>query len=186
MSGLTMIIVGLVLGVAGGWSIRTVLVAAGFGAGWLVASVFGANFLTALIIALVGALAAWLILRLATTIVFFVIGVLVGVVVGARLYRLIEGGDGNIVLAIVFIPAIGIAGGWVAEKSRERFVAWGTAIGGAALVISGLGEIGGALAWLRDPVQAWQSVLGVVAWVALAVGFRITQKVVGSGDPSAS
>ena len=32
-----MIIIGLVLGLAGGWSIRTVLMLVGFGAGWLLA-----------------------------------------------------------------------------------------------------------------------------------------------------
>lgn len=184
MSGFAMIIVGLVLGIAGAWSIRTVLIAAGFGAGWLLSSVFGATFLTALIIALVTALLAWLVLRLATTIVFFSIGALVGVVVGGRLFRLLEGGDGNILLAIVFIPAIGIAGGWLAEKARERFVAWGTAIGGAALVLSGVGVLVSWLSWLRDPAEGWQAVLGAVAWVALAVGFRISQKVVGTGDLS--
>ncbi len=179
-----MIIVGLVLGVAGGWSIRTVLLAAGFGVGWLLASVFGANVLVALIIALAGALAAWLVLRLAATIVFFGVGALVGLLVGARLYRLIEGGGGSVVLAIVFIPAIGVVGGWLAEKARERFVAWGTSIGGAALVLSGIGVLVGSLSWLRDPTESWQSVLGAMVWAALAVGFRIAQKVVGSGDPS--
>ncbi|WP_338749198.1 hypothetical protein [Janibacter alittae] len=184
MSGFAMIIVGLVLGVAGGWSIRTVLVTAGFGAGWLLSSVFGATFLTTLIIALVTALLAWLVLRLAATIVFFTIGALVGLLVGARLFRLLEGGDGNVLLAVVFIPAIGIVGGWLAEKARERFVAWGTAIGGAALLLNGVGVLTGWLSWLRDPTQGWQVVLGAVAWVALAVGFRITQKVVGTGDLS--
>ncbi|MGB7817826.1 MAG: hypothetical protein WBL35_03710 [Ornithinibacter sp.] len=182
MSGLTMIIVGLVLGIAGGWSFRTVMLAAGFGAGWLLASVFGATFLIAMVIAVAGALTAWLVLRLAATIVFFILGALVGLLVGARLYRLIEGGDGNLVLAIVFIPAIGVVGGWLAEKSRERFVAWGTSIAGAALVLSGLGVLVGALSWLRDPENTWQSVVGVASWVALALGFRLVQKVVGSGD----
>ncbi len=182
VSGLTMIIVGLVLGIAGGWSFRTVMLAAGFGAGWLLASVFGATFLIAMVIAVAGALTAWLVLRLAATIVFFILGALVGLLVGARLYRLIEGGDGNLVLAIVFIPAIGVVGGWLAEKSRERFVAWGTSIAGAALVLSGLGVLVGALSWLRDPENTWQSVVGVASWVALALGFRLVQKVVGSGD----
>ena len=45
MSGLTMIVIGLVLGLAGGWSIRTVLMLVGFGAGWLLANVFDANLL---------------------------------------------------------------------------------------------------------------------------------------------
>ena len=104
MSGLTMIVIGLVLGLAGGWSIRTVLMLVGFGAGWLLADVFNASFLVSLVIALVAAALAWLVLRLATTIVFFVVGGLVGAAVGARLYRLLEGGDGNLLLAVGLHP----------------------------------------------------------------------------------
>jgi len=182
MSGLTMIVIGLVLGLAGGWSIRTVLMLVGFGAGWLLANVFDANLLVTLVIGIVGALFAWLIVRLAAAIVFFVVGALVGVLVGARLFRLLEGGDGNLLLAIVFIPAIGIAGGWLAEKTKERFVAWGTSIGGAALVLAGLGVLISGLAWLRDPTESWQAVVGVAAWVALSVVFRYTQKAVGNQE----
>lgn len=180
MSGLAMIVIGLVLGLAGGWSIRTVLTLAGFGAGWLLANVFGASLLVTVVVALVAAGVAWLLVRVAATLVFFVVGALVGLLVGARLFRLLEGGDGNLLLAIVFIPAIGIAGGWIAEKTRERFVAWGTSIGGAALLLAGLGVSVSSLSWLRDPNEAWQAIVGVVAWVALSVFFRLSQKAVGS------
>jgi len=180
VSGLSMVVIGLVLGMAGGWSIRTVLAVVGFGAGWLLANVFDASLLVSAVVAAVGALLAWVLVRLAATIVFFVVGALVGVLVGARLFRLLEGGDGNLLLAIVFIPAIGIAGGWLAEKTREAFVAWGTSIGGAALVLAGLGVLVTSLSWLRDPSEPWQAVLGVVAWVALAVFFRLSQRAVGS------
>jgi hypothetical protein len=182
VSGLTMVVIGLVLGLAGGWSIRTVLMLVGFGAGWLLADVFDASFWVSLVIALVGALLAWLVLRLATTIVFFLVGGLVGAAVGARLYRLLEGGDGNLLLALVFIPAIAIAGGWLAEKTREKFVAWGTSIAGAALVLGGLGVLVTGLAWLRDPSESWQAVVGAGLWVALSVAFRYAQKAVGSKD----
>lgn len=182
MSGLTMVVIGLVLGLAGGWSIRTVLMVVGFGAGWLVADVFGASLLATLVIAIGSALVAWLLVRLAATVVFFAVGALVGLLVGARLFRLIEGGDGNLLLAVVFVPAIGIAGGWLAEKTRESFVAWGTSIGGAALVLSGLGVLVGALSWLRDPDRTWQAVVGLLAWIALSVVFRLTQRAVGGND----
>ena len=177
-----MVVIGLVLGLSGGWSIRTVLTLLGFGAGWLLANVFDASLLVTLVIALVTAFFAWVMVRLAATIVFFAIGALVGAVVGARLFRLLEGGDGNLLLAVVFIPAIAIAGGWVAEKSRDKFVAWGTSIGGAALVLAGLGVLFTSLAWLRDPSESWQAVVGVAAWVALSVVFRFTQKAVGSRE----
>jgi hypothetical protein len=106
----------------------------------------------------------------------------VGLLVGARLFRLLEGGDGNLLLAVVFIPAIGIAGGWIAEKTRESFVAWGTSIAGAALVLSGVGVLVASLAWLRDPVETWEAVVGALVWIALSVFFRFTQKAVGSKD----
>ena len=182
MNGLTMVIIGLVLGLSGGWSIRTVLTLLGFGAGWLLANVFNASFVVTVVIAAVAALFAWLMVRLAATIVFFVIGALVGALVGARVFRLLEGGDGNLLLAIVFIPAVAVAGGWLAEKSRDKFVAWGTSIGGAALVLAGLGVLVSSLAWLRDPSETWQSVVGVAAWVALSVFFRFTQKAVGNRE----
>jgi len=177
-----MIVLGLVLGLAGGWSIRTVLRLVGFGAGWLIANVFDATLLVTLVIALVTAFFAWLMVRLAATVVFFVVGLLVGGLVGARVFRLLEGGDGNLLLAVVFIPAVAIAGGWLAEKSRDRFVAWGTSIGGAALVLAGVGALVNGLSWLRDPSQTWQAVFGVAAWVALSVAFRFSQKAVGSND----
>ncbi len=175
-----MVVIGLVLGLSGGWSIRTVLTLLGFGAGWLLANVFDASVLVTVVIAAVAALFAWLMVRLAATIVFFAIGALVGALVGARVFRLLEGGEGNLLLAVVFIPAVAIAGGWVAEKSRDRFVAWGTSIGGAALVLAGLGVLVSSLAWLRDPGETWQAVAGVAAWAALSVLFRGTQKAVGS------
>jgi len=182
MSGLTMIVIGLVLGLAGGWSIRTVLMIVGFGAGWLLANVFDASLLVTLAVAVVGGLFAWLIVRIAASLVFFVVGALVGLVVGARLFRLLEGGDGNLLLAIVFIPAIGIAGGWLAEKTKERFVAWGTSIGGAALVLAGVGVLVSGLAWLRDPKETWQGLVGVAAWAGLSVFFRFTQRAVGNRE----
>jgi len=84
--------------------------------------------------------------------------------------------------AVVFIPAVAIAGGWLAEKSRDKFVAWGTSIGGAALVLAGLGVLVSSLAWLRDPDEGWQAVVGAAAWIALSVVFRFTQKAVGSNE----
>ncbi|MFL6079977.1 MAG: hypothetical protein ACJ714_08620 [Ornithinibacter sp.] len=182
MSGVTMIVVGLVLGLAGGWSIRTVLTLLGFGAGWLLANVFDASLLVTLVVAIVGAAFAWLVVRLAASIVFFVVGALVGLLVGARVFRLLEGGDGNLLLALVFIPAMGIVGGWVAEKTKDRFVAWGTSIAGAALVLGGIGTLVSGLAWLRHPVETWQAALGTAAWVVLSIVFRLSQKAVGSND----
>ena len=174
-----MIVIGLVLGLAGGWSIRTVLMLVGFGAGWLLANVFDANLLVTLVIALVGAALSpgWWCGWRRPSCSSSSAGSWAPLV-GARLYRLLEGGDGNLLLAVVFIPAIGIAGGWLAEMTNERFVAWGTSIAGAALVLGGIGTRSpGGLA--APPDEAWQAVVGTVAWIALSLAFRFSQKAVG-------
>ena len=100
--------------------------------------------------------------------------------VGARLFRLLEGGDGNLLLAVVFIPAIAIAGGWLAEKSREQVRRLGHLDRRC-----GAGARPGSACWsagwrgCATPSETWQAVVGVAAWVALSVVFRFTQKAVG-------
>ena len=105
-----------------------------------------------------------------------------GLLVGARLFRLLEGGDGNLLLAVVFIPAVALAGAGWPRRPATSFVAWGTSIAGAALVARRLGVLVSGLAWLRDPGQTWEAVVGAVVWVALSVFFRLTQRAVGSSD----
>ena len=68
------------------------------------------------------------------------------------------------------------------RRPAIKFVAWGTSIGGAALVLAGLGVLVSGLAWLRDPGESWQAVVGAAAWIALSVFFRFTQKAVGNRD----
>ena len=49
-------------------------------------------------------------------------------------------------------------------------------------MLAGLGVLVSGLAWLRDPSETWQAVVGVAAWVALSVVFRLSQRAVGSND----
>ena len=51
-------------------------------------------------------------------------------------------------------------------------------------MVAGVGVVASGLAWLRDPAQTWQAVVGVAAWVGLSIFFRLTQRVVGSNDPA--
>src|SRR5437763_17043321 len=105
MSGPLLIVVGLVLALAGVRSLRWAFFAAGLGAGWLVATAFGASTGPALVWGLVGAVGALMLAVVAARVAFLVVGALVGAVVGSRLLQIIEGGDVKIVLAAVFIPA---------------------------------------------------------------------------------
>jgi hypothetical protein len=172
-----MVVVGLLLALAGIWSVRLALVTAGAGAAWLVADAFGAGVGTGLLVAAAGGVVAFVTGLLAARILFFAVGAVVGAVVGARLFAILDTGDASVVLAVVFIPAVAAVGGVVVEKWRERFIGLATAIGGAGLVLTGLGRWApDTLGFLRDPQTSAEQLLALVAWAVLAVAGRLVQR----------
>ncbi len=172
-----MVVVGLLLALAGIWSVRLALATAGAGAAWLVADAFGAALGTGLLIAAAGGVVALFTGLLAARILFFALGAVVGAVIGARLFSILDTGEASVVLAVVFVPAVAVVGGVVVEKWRERFIGWATAIGGAGLVLTGLGRWApSSLGFLRNPQDYGEQLIAFVAWVALAVLGRLVQK----------
>lgn len=172
-----MILVGLLLAVAGVWSVRLVLVSAGAGAAWLVADAFGAGTATGLLISAAGGLLAFVTGLLAARVVFFVVGLIVGAVVGARLFAILDTGEASVLLAVVFVPAVAVVGGVVVGRWRERMVGWATAIGGSALVLAGIGRVDlGVPTYVSDPQGYGEQGIAVVAWVGLAVLARLVQR----------
>jgi hypothetical protein len=176
MSGSVMVLVGLVLATAGIWSIRLVLVSAGAGAAWLLADAFGAGAPTALLVAAAGGVLAFLAGLVAARVVFFVVGLVVGAVVGARLFAILDTGEASVVLAAVFVPAVAVVGGVTVERWRERMIGWATAIGGSALVLSGVGRMDADVRLLSDPQGYGEQGIAVGAWVVLAVLGRLVQR----------
>lgn len=172
-----MVIVGLVLALAGIKSVRIALVAAGSGATWLVADAFHASTATGLILAAAGGFMALVVAMVAARLAFFAVGAVVGVVVGARLFGILDTGESSILLATVFIPAVAVVGAVVLNRWRERLVGWATAVAGSALVLSGLGRLApDSLGFLREPEGSVGQVTATALWVALAVVGRASQK----------
>lgn len=171
-----MIAVGLLLGLTGVWSLRLVLVAAGFGASWLVADAFDAGTGTSLLIALAGGLLAFVLAFLASSILFHLVGAIVGAVVGARLFVLLDTGEASAMLAVVFVPAVAGIFALLAGRLRQRFLGWATAIGGAALVLTGIGRLMPESAgYLADTDEPWKQVVSALAWAAASVAARLFQ-----------
>jgi hypothetical protein len=179
MEALVLVLVGVLLAVGGIWSIRLVLVCAGAGAAWLVADAFGASAGTSALIAAASGLLALIVGVLAARVLFFVVGLVVGAVVGARLFTLLDTGDASVLLAVVFVPAVAVVGGVALERWRERLVGWVTAIGGSALVLAGLGRVDSDVRVVSDPGDYGEQAISVAAWVALAVLARVVQRRVG-------
>jgi hypothetical protein len=179
MEALVLVLVGVLLAVGGIWSVRLVLVCAGAGAAWLVADAFGAGLGTAALVAAASGLLALLVGVLAARVLFFVVGLVVGAVVGARLFTILDTGDASVLLAVVFVPAVAVVGGVALERWRERLVGWVTAIGGSALVLAGLGRVDAGVRAVADPQDAGEQAVAVVAWVVLTVLARTVQKRMG-------
>jgi len=176
MSGWVVGAVGVILCFAGVASFSLAVLVSAFAVVWLLADVFGASTGTALLVAAAGAVAVWVLVRVVFRTALFFVGALAGSVVGARAYALLEADSSSAVVGVVFVAAIAVLGGWLAARWDIRVVLALTALGGAGLILSGLGRTSDALAWLRAPDGTSAAVLDVVLWVALAVLGWLSQR----------
>ncbi|MBV9831833.1 MAG: DUF4203 domain-containing protein [Marmoricola sp.] len=178
MSAVAYLLVGLALCFAGARSVRLAVIVAGFGTTWLLADLFGASASTALVVSVAGALGALVLSFVLARMVFFVAGALVGALLGARFFGLLVGEHaraGDWVLAVVFVPAVAVVLGFLANRMRRRFLVWLTAAAGASMILSGIGRLGDdSTKLLWRPATATGSVVFAVAWVVLTVlGHRV-------------
>ncbi|MGZ5406110.1 MAG: hypothetical protein ACXWDL_15780, partial [Nocardioides sp.] len=161
---------------AGAWSIRLAVLAAGFGASWLLADVFGASTSTALLVSAAGALIVFLLSLVMSKLMFFFVGAVIGAVVGAKLFVVLDGGDASVLLAVVFVPAVAFLFAFLAQRWSRRFLAWATAFGGAAIALTGLGRLAPEqLDALYVPEDATERTLMALAWLALGLLGRWVQ-----------
>ncbi len=180
MDGWVVVLVGAVLCFAGVASTHLGVLLSGFGLAWLLSDALGAGTSTALIIGLAGALVAWVLVTLIFRTALFFIGAIVGGVIGARLYVVLEGDDRNVVVAVVFVLAIAFLCGWLANRWRLRILLGLTAVGGAGLILNGLGRAYEGLATLRFPGTTTEKVLSVLLWSGIAAAGWWTQRHVSS------
>ena len=177
MSGWVVLAVGVVLCFLGVGSVHLAILASAFGLGWLLADLFGATAVTALIIAACSAVIAWVLITLVFKIARFFIGLIAGALIGARLYAIFSVGGKSVVLAVVVVVATAIAFGFLADRYRGRAILWATAIGGAGLIISSLGYIWpDTLGFLHHPEAGIQQVTSTVLWVGLSGAGWFTQR----------
>jgi len=178
MSGIGLVVVGLLLCFVGLRSIHLALLASGFALGWLVAEGLGATVTVAAIIALCAAALTWVLARLVFRAGLFVVGAVAGGVIGAKLFGLLEGGHGNPVLAVLFVVAIAAVTGLAAQRYRETAAVAACAFGGAGLALSGVARIWpSALGFLRVPHTTAEAIVSAAAWIALgALGWSVQRR----------
>ncbi|QBR91131.1 DUF4203 domain-containing protein [Nocardioides euryhalodurans] len=180
MSATVLIALGAVLCFLGARFLRVTILVAGFGLGWMLTELFDADLQTQVLVALGAAVTAFVVTLVIRSILLFVAGAVVGAVIGARVYALLAGGEGDpdLVLGLVFVPTIALLGGFLGDRYQRRLLVWGTAVAGAAMILSGVGRAGSSsteLFW--RPQTTWGTAVFLVAWVGLAlVGQRFQHR----------
>ena len=180
MTGVGVAVVGLLLCFAGRLSIHLALLASGFALGWLMAETLGASPGVAAIVALCAAVVVWILATLVFRAALFVIGTVAGGVIGSRIFELLEGDQGSVLLAILFAAAVGVLTGLAVQRFREAAVIWACAFGGAGLALSGVARAWpDTLSFLLTPHSTAGAVIGTAAWVLLGVAGWSVQRRLG-------
>ncbi|SDT26181.1 TM7S3/TM198-like domain-containing protein [Microlunatus soli] len=182
MSGIVLMIIGAALCFLGARSVRVTIAVAGFGAAWLLADALHATWQLTILVGCAGAVMAFITTLLLARFVFFISGVCLGAVVGAKVFQLANGSDHNWLLAIIVVPAAGFLGGLLINRRRHHVLRWLTAFAGAALALSGLGRLWpDPLSDLWRPRAAVGGLLLGAAWIVLTVLGHRVQSAVGLG-----
>ena len=178
MSGVAVLVVGLLLCFAGRLSIHLAVLLSGFALGWLLADALGASAGVAAIVAVCSAVVAWVLATFVFRAALFFVGAIAGGVIGAKLFGLLEGSDGNAVLAVLFAGALAVVAGILVQRFHESAVIWACAFGGAGLALSGLARIWPhTLGFLRTPDTTAEAVIDAAAWLLLgAAGFVVQRR----------
>lgn len=170
MSALALAVLGFVLCFLGAFSVRLGVLVAGAGLGWMLAEAFDASVGTAALVAVVGGVGAFTMTFFLSHLLLFIAGVCAGAVIGTKLFVLEDGGDGDWLLALLFVPSVGVVSGLLTQHFEKAFLRWGTAIAGAALLLSAAGRIGThSTDALWRPETTTGAVVFTVLWVVLSI-----------------
>lgn len=176
MNGLAVLLIGLLLCFYGIRSLHLGVLAIGFGLGWMLADLFHASLTVLLLFGLVGAVSAWIVTTLVFKFSAYFIGGLTGAMAGARAADVLQPGDNDWALSAIVILAVAVAAAFLADKYRARALLWLTSIGGASMVLNGLGRTTDSLDFFRSPQPGWQQIFATAAWIALSVAGWIVQR----------
>ncbi|MEV0299450.1 DUF4203 domain-containing protein [Nocardia sp. NPDC050710] len=176
MHGIVVALVGALLCFYGIRSVHLGILAIGFGLGWLIADLFDATFWWLLLIGLIGAVSSWVVTSLVFRFASYFIGGLTGAMIGTKLAMVLQPGDKNWALTMIVALAVCVAGAFLAQKFRARALLWLTSIGGASMIVSGIGHMDDSLAFLRAPEPGWQQIISTLVWIGLSVAGWVTQR----------
>jgi hypothetical protein len=176
-SGVLGLAVGLVLCFFGVRSLRLTGFLVGFALAAGLAAVLGADPLIVLIVGIAGGIAGFVLFILAFRFGLWLIGGLVGAVIGVRVYQHFFLGHGNALVLVLFLFAVGLICGFLTDHYRQRVLAILTAAAGASAILNGLGQVWPpVLGFLQQPTTPGQSFVATGVWVVLTVAGWLVQR----------
>jgi hypothetical protein len=188
VTGVGLAVVGLLLCFVGLRSIHLAVLASGFALGWLLAEGLGGSLAVAAIVAVCVAVVGWVLATVVFRAALFVVGGIAGGVIGAKLFGLLDGDDGNVLLAVIFVVAVAVLTGLAAQRFHETAAIWACAFGGAGLTLSGVARIWpDTLDFLRTPDTTAEAVVSAAVWLVLgALRWSVQRRLVRqhSGAPA--
>ena len=102
---------------------------------------------------------------------------------GAKLFGLLQQGQGSVLLALLFVLAVAFATGVATRRFHGVMLAAACALGGAGLALSGLARaFPEPLGFLRVPPTPGLAVAAAGAWLVLAVAGWAVQRRTGPAD----
>ena len=113
----------------------------------LLAAVLRADPLISFVIGVGGGIAGFVLLILVFRWRLWLIGGLVGGVIGVWAYQHFFLGQGNALVLVLFLFAVGLVCGFLADHFREPVLAVLTAAGGASVALTGLGHLWPSRSW---------------------------------------
>jgi hypothetical protein len=171
-TGLIGLAVGLILCFFGVRSLRLTGFLMGFALAALLADVLSADPLISLVIGVGGGTSGFVLLILVFRFSLWLIGGLMGGVIGVRAYRQFFLGASNALVVVM-----GLICGFLGNHFRQPVLAVLTAAAGASVTLTGLGHLlPKVLGFLRQLVTPGQSAIAAAAWILLAMAGWIVQR----------
>ena len=94
-----------------------------------------------------------------------------------RFYQHFFLGQGNALVLVLFLFAVGLICGFLADRYRQPVLAILTAAAGASATLTGLGQVWpSVLGFLQQPITSSQSWVATGAWIVLTVTGWLVQR----------
>jgi hypothetical protein len=176
LTAILAIAIGAILCFYGLGFIRVSIMLAGFVLGYLLSQNAGATLLVSLLVGGVGVIVALILVRFARNIAERILSFLMGGLVGLQIANYVNAREiGGVALVLIIVVIASIIATVLINFLGNRALIWSTALGGATIIVYGIGLLLPPLNFLARPTNAVESVFSVALIFGLFLFGTLTQ-----------